>query len=249
MKFYTYLLIFLVTSFGFSQTGDAFEKANSAYADDQFEEAIELYNSILEEGLVSSDLYFNLGNAYFKHKDLANAIWHYEKALQYNPADTEIKENLEIANTQTIDKVKDAPESQLNAMIFSVTHTLKLNTWAWLSIVFSILFGVLMIFYFRSPTVKGKRKNFSFAILFLVLAIVSLLFGRFQNELLEEQSYAIIFENQLPAYLEPNPRSDINFELNPGTKVSLGSTFREFTEIELSDGSKGWVKTSAFKKL
>ncbi|MBQ0740955.1 hypothetical protein J9332_42450, partial [Aquimarina celericrescens] len=73
--------------------------------------------------------------------------------------------------------------------------------------------------------------------------------GRFQNELQEEQSYAIIFENQLPAHVEPNPRSDVNFELNQGTKVSLGSTFREYTQIELPDGSKGWIKTLSFKKL
>ncbi|SDG78836.1 tetratricopeptide repeat protein [Psychroflexus sediminis] len=249
MKFYTYLLFFLFTSFGFSQAEETFEQANSAYADDQFAEAIQFYNSILEEGLVSSEVYFNLGNAYFKQNALANAIYHYEKALQYDPADPEIKENLEIAKTQTIDKIADAPESQLNAFIYDVTHIFKLNTWAWVSLVFSVLFGVWMVFYFRSSTAKGKRKNFSIALIFLVLAIGSLLLGRFQNQLQNERSYAIIFENQLPVYGEPNPRSDVNFELNAGTKVSLGSSFREYTEIELSDGSKGWVKRTAFKKL
>lgn len=249
MKFYIYLFILLFSAAGFSQAEETFDKANSAYADDEFEEAIQLYNSLLDEGLVSADLYFNLGNAYFKQNDLANAIWHYEKALQYDPTDPEIKENLEIANTQTIDKVKEVPQSQFNSMIYTITHTFKLNTWAWVSIIFSVLFGLFIIFYFRSPTVKGKRKNFSVAMIFLVLAVSSLFFGRFQNELLEDQSYAIIFENQLPAYVEPNPRSDINFELNRGTKVRLGSTFREFTQIELPDGSKAWVKTSALKKL
>ncbi|MBZ9628711.1 tetratricopeptide repeat protein [Psychroflexus sp. CAK1W] len=249
MKFYTCVLFFLISSVGFSQAEGTFEKANSAYADDEFEEAIQLYNTILEEGLVSSDLYFNLGNAYFKQNDLANAIYHYEKALQYSPGDSDIKENLEIANSQTIDKVVDAPENQLNSVVHLMTRTLNINAWAWISIGFSVGFGLLIILYFRSSTVKGKQRNFSFAIAFLVFAVGSLFLGRFQNQLQQEQSFAIIFENQLPAYVEPNPRSDINFELNKGTKVSLGSTFRDFTEIKLSDGSSGWVKTSAFKEL
>lgn len=249
MKFYSYILFFLLTSLGFSQAEETFDKANTAYADDQFDQAIQLYNSVLDEGLVSAELYFNLGNAYFKQNDLANAIFHYEKALQYNPADQDIKENLEIANTQTIDKVKEAPESNLKSVMYTITHALKLDSWALVSIILSISFGALMIFYFRSPSAKGKRRNFSFAILFLVLAIASVLFGRFQNQLQESQSFAIVFENQLPAFVEPNPRSDINFELNKGTKVSMGSTFRDYIRIELSDGSKGWVKISAIKKL
>jgi tetratricopeptide (TPR) repeat protein len=233
----------------FSQAEETFEKANAAYADDKFEVAVRLYNSILDDSLVSSELYFNLGNAYFKMNDLANAIYHYEKALQLNPSDADIKENLKIANTQTIDKVKDAPESNLRSLVYTVTHALKLRTWAWASILLSLMFGVFMILYFKSSTVKNKRRNFSFAMFFFVVAVVSLFFGRFQNQLQQDQSYAIIFENQLPVLVEPNPRSDVNFELNKGTKVSLGSTFRDYTEIELSDGSEGWVKTSAFKKL
>jgi len=249
MKFCIHIFILLNSFISFSQTEEAFESANAAYADDEFKKAEQLYKSILDQGLVSSELYFNLGNAYFKMNDLANAIYHYEKALQYNPSDADIKENLKIANTQTIDKVKDAPESNFRSFMYSVTHALKLNTWAWVSIFLSFIFGVLMILYFRSSAVKLKRRNFSLAIIFLILAIASLIFGRFQNQLQQEQSYAIIFENQLPVLVEPNPRSNINFELNKGTKVILGSTFRDYTEITLSDGSEGWVKTSAFKKL
>ena len=249
MKFYSQLLIFLIGCSVFSQAEDTFEKANSAYADDQFEEATKLYNQVLDEGLVSSELYFNLGNAYFKQNDLANAIYHYEKALQYNRGDEEIKENLEIANTQTIDKIEAAPESNIDSLLFKITHMMSLESWAWLSIGFSVLFGLFIVLYFRVSSAKGKRNNFSIAMLFLVLAIASLLLGRFQNQFQEKQSFAIIFENQLPVYAEPNPRSDVNFELNEGTKVNLGTTFRDYTEIELSDGSEGWVKSSSFKRL
>jgi hypothetical protein len=106
-----------------------------------------------------------------------------------------------------------------------------------------------MVLYFRSGTTRKKRSNFFVATLFLVFGATSLLFGRFQNQFLGEQSFAIIFQDQVQAHVEPNPRSDVNFQLNKGTKVSTGSIFREFTQIELSDGSKGWVKTTILKKL
>jgi tetratricopeptide (TPR) repeat protein len=249
MTYYLYLLIGLISYTGFSQFEDTFEKANDAFADDQFPKAVELYTSLLDEGLVSTELYFNLGNAYFKQNDLANAIFHYEKALQLNPADQEVRENLEIANTQTIDKIENVPESNLNTMVYTTTHLLKVDTWAWVSVIFSLCFGFFMVLYFRSGTTRKKRITFFISILFLVFGITSLLFGRFQNQFLGEQSFAIIFEDQVQVRVEPNSRSDVNFQMNKGSKVSTGSTFRDFTQIELSDGSKGWVKTLILKKL
>jgi tetratricopeptide (TPR) repeat protein len=249
MKLYTYILVFFIVNLGFSQPDDTFDNANNAYADEQFEDAIRLYTSILNEGYVSSELYYNLGNAYFKQNDLANAIFHFEKAIQLDPSDPDIRENLEIANTLIVDEVDDVPVSNFKTFLYSITHVMNLNTWAWLSIILSVFFGLFIVFYFRSSSTKAKRVNFSIAFIFLVFAVASLLFGRFQQNLQEEQSFAIIFENQLPVLSEPNPRSDINFELNKGTKVNIGSSFREYTQIELPDGSKGWVKTTAFKKL
>ena len=249
MKLYTYILFVFTYGFGFSQPDITFEKANLAYTDEKFDEAINLYSSILDEGYVSSELYFNLGNAYFKSNDLPNAIYNYEKSLQLNPSDKDTRENLEIANSQIIDKVDDVPESNIKTFFYNVTHMMTLGAWAWLSISLSILFGVFMVFYFRSSQIKRKRFNFSLSIGFFVLAIASLWFGRFQQQLLEEESFAIVFENQLSVLSEPNPRSEINFELNQGTKVSLGSTFRDYIQIELPDGSKGWVISTAVKKL
>jgi tetratricopeptide (TPR) repeat protein len=249
MKYYIYILVALISYTGVSQSENTFENANEAYADDQYPKAVQLYTSLLDDGLVSGELYFNLGNAYFKQSDLANAIFHYEKALQLNPADQEVRENLEIANTQTIDKIENAPESNLKTMVYTTTHLLKVNTWAWVSVILSLLFGFFMVLYFRSGTTRKKRSTFFIAILFLVFGVLSLLFGRLQNQFLEEQSFAIIFKDQVQVHVEPNSRSDINFQMNKGTKVSTGSTFREFTQIELSDGSKGWVKTLILKKL
>ena len=115
--------------------------------------------------------------------------------------------------------------------------------------ILSLSFGFFMVLYFKSGTTREKRSTFLIAILFLVFGVTSLLFGRFQDQFLEEQSFAIIFEDQVQVRVEPNTRSDVNFQMNKGTKVSTGSTFREFTQIELSDGSKGWVKTLILKKL
>ena len=87
------LLLFLCISLNTIAEHPLFIKANAAYASDSITKAIALYDSILASGRESSELYYNLGNCYYKNKNWANAIWHYEKSLQLNNNE-QAKENL-----------------------------------------------------------------------------------------------------------------------------------------------------------
>ncbi len=233
----------------FAQGQNAFELANEAYADENYEKAINAYQGILEEGLVSSELYYNLGNAYFKKQDLANAIYHYEKALQINPGDSDVIENLNIAKTQTIDKIEEVPTSKIDKFFQSVTGWFSLQSWAWISIAFSLIFGLFLVLYFKSISSKSKRTFFGISLLSFILAIASFSFANFQLSETQDENFAIVFENQVEVRAEPNPKSEVDFELNKGTKVELGSNFRDFQQVILADGTKGWLKSNTIKKL
>ena len=234
---------------GFAQGQNAFDLANEAYADENYEKAIKTYNGILEEGLVSSELYFNLGNAYFKSQDLANAIYHYEKALQINPGDRDVVENLNIAKTQTVDEIEDVPTSKIDKFFESVTSWFSLQVWSWVSIAFSLAFGLFLVFYFKAILSKSKRLFFASSLLCFILAIASFSFADFQLSEAKSENFAIIFQDQVEVRVEPNPRSEVDFELNKGTKVELGSSFRDFQQVILADGTKGWLKSNTIKKL
>ncbi|MFN2261101.1 MAG: tetratricopeptide repeat protein [Psychroflexus sp.] len=249
MKHLFYIFFLMLNLVGFAQGQNAFELANEAYADANYEKAIRTYQGILEEGLVSSELYFNLGNAYFKNQDLAKAIYHYEKALQINPGDPDVVENLNIAKTQTVDEIEEVPRSKIDRFFESITSWFSLHTWAWVSIVFSLVFGLLLVFYFRAILSKSKRLFFGFSLFCFVLALASFSFASFQLSEAQSENYAIIFQDQVEVRVEPNQRSEVDFELNKGTKVELGSSFRDFQQVILPDGTKGWLQNNTIKKL
>ena len=86
-----------------------FSRANEEYKNTNYNTAITIYDSIISLGLESHELYFNLGNCYYKNKDWANAIWHYEKSLQLDENQKTL-ENLQLTNLRIIDKIEEIPQ-------------------------------------------------------------------------------------------------------------------------------------------
>ena len=103
------LLLFLCISLNTIAEQSLFTKANTAYANDSITKAIALYDSILANGRESSELYYNLGNCYYKNKDWANAIWHYEKSLQLSN-NVQAKENIALTKLKIIDRIEVLPQ-------------------------------------------------------------------------------------------------------------------------------------------
>ena len=84
-------------------------QADSAYINKDYAQAIEIYESLLQDG-ESGEIYYNLGNAYFKQDELGRAILNYERALLLQPGNADVSANLDIARAKTIDKVNPNPE-------------------------------------------------------------------------------------------------------------------------------------------
>ena len=78
--------------------------ADSAYMENKYLDAVYMYEALLAENGESAELRYNLGNSYYKANNIAKAILNYEKALLLAPADDDIKANLEIAKSKTVDK-------------------------------------------------------------------------------------------------------------------------------------------------
>ena len=128
-KIYIYLLFVVIgISPIYSQT--TLTQANEAYGQEDYIKAIELYEQTLREQGVSSDLYYNLGNAYYKHNEFAKAILNYERALLLNPGNEDARFNLEMANTHIVDKIDLVGKFFLSVWIDSLRNFLSSNTWA-----------------------------------------------------------------------------------------------------------------------
>ena len=141
------LLLFLfIVQFSFAQT--AFEKGNQLYQKENYTEAINQYESILETGNHSAELYYNLGNCYYKLHKVAPAVYNYEKALQLNPNDEEIKTNLDYARKMTIDDIKIVPKVGFSKLLQDFTSSYYYDTWAWIAVVLAFLFLVFFAGYY-----------------------------------------------------------------------------------------------------
>ena len=113
-KIYLILLLLVTVSVANGQTK---AQADSAYVNNDFAGAVEMYEAILADEGQSSDIYYNLGNSYYKMDNIAKAILNYERALLLNPGDGDIRFNLELAHSKAVDKV--VPMSEM----FFVTWT------------------------------------------------------------------------------------------------------------------------------
>lgn len=165
-KIYIYLLFVVIgISPIYSQT--TLTQANEAYGQEDYIKAIELYEQTLREQGVSSDLYYNLGNAYYKHNEFAKAILNYERALLLNPGNEDARFNLEMANTHIVDKIDPVGKFFLSVWIdslrnFFVIEYMGSHRNSFISIVYrrSIFISVLQVC--QSKEIRFFWRNYTF---------------------------------------------------------------------------------------
>ena len=218
-----------------------FDEGNSFYNNGNYEQAIEKYSSIIKSGFESSELYYNLGNSYYKINDIANSIFYFEKSLLLDPNNLESKNNLSFANNMTIDRIETVPVNQIAKLISNLSTLFKYQQWFYVALFIELISVVFFILYLFNKNPDTKRKYFSIFISFFILFSVVLAISFNSKSISDKNNPAIIFENRIAFKTEPNERSEQIFELNKGTKVNIIEEVNEWSLVELSNGSKGWI--------
>lgn len=245
MKKLLFILLFSTQIF-FAQS---FEKGNKSYQKGNYEDAIIHYESILKAKKQSAELYFNLGNCYYKLNKVAPAIYNFEKALLLNPNDKDIQNNLKFAQKLQIDDIKEVPKVGFNKVIQDFTSSNHYNTWAWISVGLSFLFLLFFLVYYFGQTTVIKRIFFIGMVLSAFGIILSISSAFFEKKNYDNDKPAIVFAEITAVKTEPNSTSADAFVLHEGTKVYVFETVDNFKKIELSDGKKGWIETNKIKEL
>jgi tetratricopeptide (TPR) repeat protein len=220
-------------------------KAEKAYSEKKYKEAIESYESILKEGLTSYKLYYNLGNAYYKNNELGKAIYNYELANKLQPNNQDVKTNLKIASEKTVDKIESRENFFIGAIKSGLVNSLSTNGWAWTSI-FSLTGALALAFiFFTSNKIALKRIGFFTSGLSLIVFVGSISLGYTSLNDKQINNFAIILNREVKIYEEPITSSKSKFYLHEGTRVSVIETNPDWTNIKLENGNEGWVKTSS----
>jgi tetratricopeptide (TPR) repeat protein len=246
MKNLVYIFLFITSSL-FAQSG--FEKGNALYQKGQYEQAIQAYESVLDSHQHSADLYFNLGNCYYKLNKVAPSIYNYEKALVLAPDDSNITNNLKFAQKLTIDEVKEIPKVGFAKLLHDFTGMFYFNTWAWISVVFGFLFLGFFIGYFFSPTTVSKRIFFFGMFIWILLLLISVGSAIFERNHFENERPAIVFAEVSEVKSEPQKASPATFVVHEGTKVFVKENMGKWKKIELTDGTDGWIEATAIREV
>lgn len=248
MRYCIYVLIFLAF-LNLQAQENLFDEATAYYAEGNYEAAVKNYNQIIEQGKTSAEVYYNLGNAYYKLEKIGPSIYYYHKALQLAPNDKDIQNNLLFAQEKTIDYIEEAPKTGLKNMINNLISTFNDDTWAIFAIAFSFMLMIFGILYYFSKKTGGKRFFFSFGVLSMILMIVCVVFAYRQMDIQQSKKYAIVFAEEAEVHTEPNHNSPEAFRLHEGTKVKMLDVFNNYAQIELSNNSRGWITVEAIKEL
>ena len=238
------------TTFSSNTLEDATKaEGDSAYIKDDYTTAIQIYESLLKNG-ESADVYYNLGNSYYKIGEIAKAVLNYERALLMKPGNSDIRANLEVARAKTIDKVEPVPEVFFVSWTKALINSMSVDAWATWGIVSFILFIITLYFFIYSKQIMLKKVGFIAGIVFLIVMICSNLFASEQKERLVNRNEAIVMNPSVTVRSTPSESGTSLFILHEGRKVSIkDNSMKEWKEIRLEDGKVGWVPASAIEVI
>jgi tetratricopeptide (TPR) repeat protein len=243
------ILMFLCLTLSAQDNTALIEKGNKDYAAGLYHNAIEDYLKVVGNGYESPELYYNLGNAYFKANDLPSAILYYEKAKKLKPNDADINFNLHIANSRIVDKIDPVPQLFYIRWWKSLYHFFDVNGWAWFNVATFILLLALIITVIISRKALLRRVTAWLAVVVLVIFFFSLGFSLQTYHSFKKASEAIVFNPSVTVKSSPSENSIDLFVVHEGTKVKITDTVGDWYEIRIANGSVGWMKAASVKKI
>ncbi len=242
-------LMLLFAPLANAQNETLFNRGTEAYNQGDYNQAIESFLEILEKGQHSAELYYNLGNSYYKLNQIAPSIYYYEKALLLKPNDLEIKNNLGYAENMTLDAIETMPETGLSKLYESVVDILSFDQWGYAAVIFMILFVLLYITFYYLQYATQKRIALISGMLSLLLAITTAILAFMSYGDFKADQPAIVFSDEVIVKSEPNERSQEVFRLHEGTKLNVLEEFNEWKKVRIVDGQVGWLTSENIKLL
>lgn len=223
----------------------AFDQANQLYQQGKFTDAIEKYEAILQSGLVSAELYYNLGNAYYKTGNIGKAILNYERALRLQPNDDDIVHNLQLANLMLTDRIEPTPRLFIWDWWEGIKGAFSLSGITWIAYVIFLLVLGSIATVLLAGTYALRRVGFSAALGGAVLLGIALVifFGKLDD--VQRSDLAIVTANITTIKNSPDPKSTDAFVLHSGVKVLITDRVNEWLKIRLADGKVGWIERNA----
>jgi hypothetical protein len=240
---------FLSSSLQAQTPEQLFEQGNALYRAGNYGGAAALYDSIVNLGFRSADVYYNLGNSRYRLEQLGQAVLSYERAARLRPHDPDIEHNLRLLSVKTIDRIEPVPDLFFIQWMRVVGSLLSPDTVKGLFICFWILF-------FSSLAVLSVVANSSVIRAVRMTMIVSFVFACLWGVLMGIQSLqdtagndAIVIEQTVTAKSSPDGKSVDAFVIHEGLKVKMTDAVSGWVKITLADGKVGWIEAKQCERI
>lgn len=248
---YTFGVVLLLIFMGFSLSASAVTKQNAdtEYTKGNYQQAIKDYEDLLKNG-VSPEVYYNLGNAYYRTDNITKAVLAYERAHLLSPGDEDINFNLQFARSKTIDKITPVSEMFFVTWYKALVNFTSVDNWAKTGILSIILALVLVLVYLFAPQLLLRKAGFFGGILFFVVFLLSSLFAYQQKQILVNRTGAIIVAPTVNVKKTPSRQSADQFVIHEGTRVDITDRSMDgWRGIHLADGRDGWIETKQLEEI
>lgn len=232
-----------------SKSSSRMDEANTFYREGSYEQAIEIYKSLVKKGYLGVSLFYNLGNSYYRVGKLGYAVLYYEKALKISPSDEDVKHNLNFIHLGTVDRIQPLPEFFLFDWWESLLDSFSSNGWAYIVFFFYLLMLINIGAYFFAGSVKQQKIFFFSGIAaFLILTFcISMLVVKSNRD--ATLISGVIVEQVVTVKSSPDPQSTDSFVIHEGLKVNLEDKLDNWVKIRLADGKVGWIENFCVDRI
>lgn len=237
-------MVFWLPFFTLAKDNDAellFQQGIDAYNNEHYELAVESFRELPALGYTSADLYYNLGNAYYRLGEKAKAIWCYEKALLINPAHDDARFNLNFVNNELFAGANTVPPSIFKEIRTFIYTLMSPSSWIVFLIILQIILPVLILVFFFSANSRRRKLFFYLSVVVFVFYLLSFIVSAWSFYSLKNPHKAVISSQSAPVRSEPGQGGTDIMVVEHGSTVHILDSSDEWIKIELPDGNIGWV--------
>ena len=246
---FVWLLLAMICFGGTSAKAVTKNNADTEYQKGNYQQAIRDYEEILKNG-ESAEIYFNLGNAYYRTDNITKAVLNYERARLLSPGDDDINFNLQFARSKTIDKITPQSEMFFVTWYKSLVNFTSVDNWAKTGILSIVMALLLVLLYLFGPQLMLRKIGFFGGLAFFVIFLLSNLFAFQQKQALDNRTGAIIMAPSVNIKKTPAKNSADQFVLHEGTRVDIiDKGMTDWRCIRVGDGREGWIETKAIEEI
>ncbi len=224
------------------------QRAFDAYKNKKYKNALVIYDSLMNQGYYSKELYYNIGNTYYNLDSLGKAMYYFEKALKLDPANKDIQHNIYLTDRKLDSDIVKLPDFFLNRWWTKFCDVFSLNTWTVFVFFFSIILVLIAFFYwfYNKNEIKSFIKYISLLLVFLI--IVSLFAANNVKKRIYNNNSAILIKPD-SVFSAPDFRSEKLYDLSPGEKMFILDSLKIWYKAELLNKEKVWIKKRNIKRI